>query len=323
MHTRLTWLLLFLAFGLAGLLCVAFYKTEAQQIACPGCFKDQEPFPGRYGAAGNLPPEAGCNCPGDPRRVVKIAISGSWDIDQNGNSTPGHTNVTIWNAFNHNPCAGCPVSATQLWNNARDGQNASQVYFQLDQGNNPDIIIKLGTPVSGCASTDITKKPYVMTLPPEARFWSPEQIAALVAHELGHTIGLGHALKDNLGPDCAVGGIESIMRGYRGACQPIGTTVQPIDVAQHNAQYNGRLVNCRVSTKGGLAAAPPGGGGGGGGTCANCQPTRHYCYDVHARYVFFDGSSCYDVLDITQQVCDGFVVSYQTYSWEVCTTIYY
>src|SRR5437660_123146 len=78
----------------------------------PLCYFDQNPMPG-HGGAGSLPPDryTPCNCPDDNRRVITIRIDGSWDVDPNGNATPGNTNVNIWNA------AQC---ASNQWNAAQD-----------------------------------------------------------------------------------------------------------------------------------------------------------------------------------------------------------
>lgn len=86
------------------------------------------------------------------RRVLVVRIMGSWDVGSNGNSAPGQTNPTVWNAVVG--CSSCnpPASgAVQRWNNARDSSGwPTNYYFQVDQSSqNPDIIIDRDATVSG------------------------------------------------------------------------------------------------------------------------------------------------------------------------------
>lgn len=284
-------------------------SAQTQQQLCPGCYKDQVPFPGRYGPASST----------DPRRVIKIKVSSSWNIDQNGNATPGQTNPTIFNAFNDQNAG----SGTAMWNNARDGSNTTSVYFQLDQVSDPDIIIKLGdNPSGGCASTDFNKIPYVMTLPSSARNWTPTQIALIVAHELGHTIGLTHAKKqtnDKYAPDCPESGVKSIMLGYTGACKPVATGIEATDIQAHNKQFQSRLVFCRIARAGGYATLPDEDPSG-GDPCDNCDPSPPSCFVNTRIYISSDGLGCYHIVYVEETYCDGLFVSSTTYAWDVCTT---
>ena len=282
-------------------------SAQTQQQLCPGCYKDQVPFPGRYGVASST----------DSRRLIKIKISSSWNIDQNGNGA-GVTNPTIWNALNDQNAG----SGTALWNNARDGSNTTSVFFQLDQVADPDIIIKLGdNPSGGCASTDVNKIPYVITLPSSARNWSPEKIALIVAHELGHAIGLAHAAgPDKIAPDCPASGVKSVMRGYTGACEPVATRIEATDIRAHNAQYQARGVLCRVAMNGGYATDPNEEPGGGDPPCENCDPPPPSCFVNSSIYISSDGRGCYYINYVEETICDGLHVSTTQYAWEVCTT---
>lgn len=285
--------------------------AQTQQQLCPGCFKDQVPFPGRYGPASST----------DPRRLIKIKIASSWNVNNSGQATPGQTNPTIWNAFNdQNSGAG-----SALWNNARDGSATSSVYFQLDQTADPDIIIKLGSVANGgCAQTDITKKPYVMTLPLKAASWTPTQIALIVAHELGHTIGLAHAVNipgETIAPDCPPPGVNSVMKGAPySTCQPVFSRIEPTDVRAHNIQYQSRLTLCRVAMAGGYAPTPD--VNPGGDPCADCDPQPPSCFTNSSIYISSDGLGCYHVVYVDETYCDGLFVSSTTYAWDVCTTGY-
>jgi hypothetical protein len=285
----------------------------AQQQLCPGCYKDQQPFPGRYGPASAT----------DPRRLVKIKIASSWNVDQAGNATPSQTNPTIFNAFNDQNSGSGPA----LWNNARDGSATTSVFFQLDQVADPDIIVKLG-PVAngGCAQTDIAKKPMVLTLPLRAASWTPAQIALIVAHELGHTIGLAHAVNgpgETLAPDCPPPGVNSVMKGAPySTCQPVFSRIEATDVRAHNIQFQSRLTMCRVARAGGYAPTPDDPGDPGGDPCPGCNPQPPVCSTNSTIYISSDGLGCYHVVYQEETYCDGLFVSSNTYAWDVCTTGY-
>jgi hypothetical protein len=105
-----------------AVLCVIFLITGiGYPQDCPPCKKNQNPLPG-HGAAANIP---SCACPNDNRRVILVTIGGGWNVDPNGNSTPGQTNVHIWNAVT------CAIAA---WNTAQDQfGNKTGYYFVLDQ----------------------------------------------------------------------------------------------------------------------------------------------------------------------------------------------
>ena len=286
----------------------ALAQTPQQQL-CPGCFKDQEPFPGRYGPASST----------DPRRLIKIKIASSWNVNQAGTATPGQTNPTIFNAFdNQNSTSG-----TTLWNNARDGSATTSVFFQLDQVSDPDIIVKLGSVANGgCAQTDITRKPYVMTLPLRAASWTPTQIALIVAHELGHTIGLAHAVNgpgETIAPDCPPPGVNSVMKGAPySTCQPVFNRIEATDVRAHNIQFQSRLTMCRVARAGGYATTPDDPGGDPGDPGGDPQPPS--CTVNSTIYISSDGLGCYHIVYQEETYCDGIFVSSTTYAWDVCTT---
>lgn len=156
--------------GFRVLILIAFILTAVTQsfAQCPTCYYNETPMTG------------GC-CDTDPtglgRRVIKVKIDGSWD------ATPGQTNSNIWNGIVG--CASCNpplVGAVDRWNNATDSSgNHTNYYFMVDQSaQNPDIIIKQGTPASGsCASSafNSTTGQWTTTLPAAAASLSQNIIA--------------------------------------------------------------------------------------------------------------------------------------------------
>jgi hypothetical protein len=124
-----------------AVICVGLITDHVYQQACaptqPPCISDRIPMNG-HGGAKDLPASFGCNCQGDNRRVISVSIGSSWDVDPQGNSTPGNTNVNVWNA------TACAISA---WNDAQDNYgNKTGYYLVIDQsgqlGSTSDVTIK-------------------------------------------------------------------------------------------------------------------------------------------------------------------------------------
>ena len=84
---------------------------------CPECYKD-------YIYPKHLvnPDGTERRDPSDYRNVITWRIDGSWDVDNKGNKTPGHTNDNIWNAVN---------AAFNNWNNISN----SFYHFTREQQN--------------------------------------------------------------------------------------------------------------------------------------------------------------------------------------------
>jgi hypothetical protein len=154
------------------------------------------------------------------------------------------------------------TAASNMWNSATDGSgNHTQYSFHNASDLVPaDIFIVRGTPQGGCAQIDMGSTPYIITVSDGAL--ASNDLAAIIAHELGHAAGLAEAT-GNL--EC--GQSPSIMRGKEyGTCKQMFTDVQPSDVAQSNANFNpGTRPSCTATSGQKPALEDDGGSGTGGG----------------------------------------------------------
>lgn len=197
--------------------CLSYTALSQMFTGCPACATNVIPFAGHGPASGT-----------DPRRVVNVRIDETW-----GANTP----TNIWNAT----CAGQPgigcagatgPSALGMWNSV-----GTYYFFQLNQDDRTqqtqtDILITRDAtwPANmsdACAYTVtpgenprtgqapwITRR--VIHLPPGSENWSQQQLACVIAHEMGHTMGLtdiyaingcnqNSIMNQNNGGDCSQG----------------------------------------------------------------------------------------------------------------------
>jgi len=206
-----------------GLCLVFLYSIVARAVDCPRCAKDKVPMPG-HGSAVD----------GSGRLNVNVQIAyngtGSWS-----DPATGLTNGNIWDGVQN---------ASRDWNNATTtaGQ-PTNYHFNLNQGtpsSNVDVRIVQGTPGGGAlAMTRATRNsdgswgpPYTITLPTAARNWSRAFLQSVIAHELGHTIGLAHAYRN-----VAICG-QTIMNHTSAGGGRVTATVQSQDVAMANKHYS-------------------------------------------------------------------------------------
>lgn len=162
--------------------------------------------------------------------MVVVQIDKSWEVDTQGNPTPGHTNERVWDAVQG--CAGCVPGALQRWNDARDPSGyPTNYYFVLDQNaQNPAIIIRNQAPANGgwaSNSNVLGGFPLYINLDPRNGstnypFVTPNVLAGRVGHELGHGLGLADT------------GCTSIMDGAYSNGSRDNNDVTPGDVAAAN-----------------------------------------------------------------------------------------
>jgi hypothetical protein len=169
----------------------------------------------------------------------------------NGNSISG-TNSNIWNAV----CAGSSgtgcadasgPSAAHLWNTTpgSDG-NYAPYYFQVNQSSFATVsilITRVAEADGGCAhiTYNAASNVWIMSLSDSVKNLSQEWVAALIAHELGHALGLD----ENSAGDCVW---PSIMQGhYPNGCEPIVKSIQARDVDSAN-KHKTDISHCGAST---------------------------------------------------------------------------
>lgn len=196
---------------------------------CPECNKNVRPMPGS-GAASD----------GSGRREITVRVG------PNLESPPGsgNTNANVWNALQG--CAQCSApGALSQWNNARDQWNNSTGYhLKLNQTTgSPDITIVLvpsnllppGSPAASGQARDAKGNfipgKRIILLTNEILNWSQEDLAAVLAHEIGHLLGLA----DKYG---TTGCATILNQGNRVNGRPLTKRVQPNDVEMVNKQFN-------------------------------------------------------------------------------------
>ncbi len=287
-----------------------FSVTLYVQAVCPDCYYDQSPL-GGHGAAA------------DGRRILNVYIDPSW------NDTSGTPNGIISTAVS---------SASLKWNNAVDNTSnpghsyKTNYYFQPNQSDHPDFVIVKGAITdSQIAHIDLGSYPHTITIRADmVNKLSLNDIAAFIAHEFGHRIGVSEATNSS---NC--GSSDSIMRGHDAiTLKPVRTEVTAGDVFMSNknadapsiyctksqvgkgtnevdcahdtvaCEGNGGTWNCATQT----CDFPPSGGGGGGGG-GGCQDADGDGYTA----AYCGGSDCnddpyangYNINPGSNEICDG------------------
>jgi hypothetical protein len=205
-----------------GLCVLLLCSTITYAVDCPRCSKDKVPMAG-HGPAVDGSQRLNVN--------VQIAYNGtsSWT-----DPSTGQTNGNIWDGVQN---------AARDWNNATTSSGQPTKYhFNLNQGipgSSVDVRIVQGTPGGGALAMTLATRnsdgswgpPYKIVLPTAARNWSPAFLQSVIAHELGHTLGLAHAYRSFA--TCG----HTIMNHTSASGARITALVQPQDVEMANKHY--------------------------------------------------------------------------------------
>lgn len=212
------------------LLSVIFFiisVTLCVQAVCPDCYYDQTPLGGGHGTAA------------DGRRILNVYIDPSW------NDTSGAPNSVLSTAVS---------SASLKWNNAVDNVSnpghsyKTNYYFQPTQSDHPDFVIVKGAITDpNIAHIDLGSYPHTITIRADLiGKLSLDDIAAAIAHEFGHRIGVSEATNTS---NC--GSSDSIMRGHDATTlKPVRTEVTAGDVFMSNKNADAPSTYCTKSQVG-------------------------------------------------------------------------
>src|SRR5262249_25438975 len=160
-----------------------------------------------------------------------VAINASWDVNPQGNSTPGNTNVNVWNAT---------VCAVNAWNTAQDSNgNLTGYYLVIDQsqqlGGKADVTLVNNplSPPNFALSVPNPTSPYKVSLDPangnfNGGAFTSTDLCGRVAHEIGHLLGLAEVKT----------GCSSIMRGSLPNGMRVVNSIGPTDVSEVNNNLN-------------------------------------------------------------------------------------
>jgi hypothetical protein len=230
---------------------------------------------------------SGSGTASDGRTLIQIYIESSWNIDSNGASISG-TISNIWNGVVGYHDQNVNMNgATEMWNNATSGTNHQPYNFQVNQSffSHTDIYIGRGQPVGGCAAIAYNSSTgaWEMVLADAMKNLPHEWIAAIIAHEIGHALGMLNYT------DCE----DTIMNGhYPGGCEPIVKAIQARDIDSARKHHDDRM-HCSAQSQPTVIPYQEG---------ATPTPTPDVCL-ADGMICSFDGDCCSNSCNQWTQTC--------------------
>lgn len=152
------------------------------------------------------------------------------------------------------------------WNNAKDSTSTPGVtkkapyqFQSTSSASSADVVVIFDPNLQGTGQYQSGFNPPRIVINPNWPGWTSQNLAAVIAHELGHNRGLGNAYNPSSGCD----GADSIMNNNSQYLE-----VRDRDVYQMNKNYNNstRGQCCADATNDPGSNMTTGGTGGGGGT---------------------------------------------------------